>query len=104
MGEAQYKDFLDTYKKCVVHIIEQGYSHNFEKGDGEPEMISLWNEIYQLCLSILSISINLIYASSKEILEDLNSTLNDIQSEKKAENSSISLNYLSQPEVTRKLL
>lgn len=67
-------------------------------------MKSLWQEIYQMCLSILSTSINLIYADSKDIITNLVAQLKDIQNEKQAENCSISLNYLSMPENSKKLL
>lgn len=67
-------------------------------------MRQLWQEIYKICLNILSSSINLIYANTKDIIKNLESTLKNIQNEKQAENSSISLNYLSTPENCKKLL
>jgi len=41
-------------------------------------MKSLWNEIYQLCLNILSTSINLIYSDNKQIIVNLLSSLQDV--------------------------
>jgi hypothetical protein len=67
-------------------------------------MKMLWQEIYQMCLNILSTSINLIYADTKEIITNLSHQLKEIQNEKQAENCSISLNYLSMPENSKKLL
>jgi hypothetical protein len=68
MDEEAYQEFLASYKDCIVRIIEDGYSQDFEEGSLENEMKSLWQEIYQLCLNILSTSINLIYADNKQII------------------------------------
>ena len=57
-----------------------------------------------MCLKILSTSINLIYANNKDILANLEGSLKNIENEKHAENSSISLNYLSAPENSKNLL
>ena len=57
-----------------------------------------------MCLSILSTSINLIYADNKDIIAHLETSLKNNTNEKQAENSSISLNYLSAPENSKKLL
>lgn len=57
-----------------------------------------------MCLSILSSSINLIFSDIKDIAQSLADNLKNITDEKQAENSSISLNYLSQPENAKKLL
>ena len=64
----------------------------------------LWQEIYKLCLSILSTSINLIYSDNKEIIKNLSHLLKDISNEKEEENCGISLNYLSIPDTCKKLL
>jgi hypothetical protein len=62
-------------------------------------MKHLWSEIYQLCLSILSTSINLIYSNTRDIVLNLEQNLrNPVVNEKQAENSSIALNYLTAPE------
>jgi hypothetical protein len=53
----------------------------------------LWHEIYQMCLNILSSSINLIYSNITDIAKSIK--FEDITNEKQAENSSISLNYLA---------
>ena len=59
------------YKKCIVNVIEEGYNAEFEKGDHEKEMTNLWSEIYQICLKILSTSINLIYSNTTQIVINL---------------------------------
>lgn len=104
MDENAYKQFLASYRSCIVKIIEEGYTQDFEAGECEDEMKMLWQEIYQMCLSILSTSINLIYADNKEIIRNLNGQLKDVKNEKQAENCSISLNYLSMPENSKKVL
>ena len=58
--------------------------------------------MYQLCLNILSTSINLIYADNKEIIQNILSLDWERSNEKQAENTSISLNFLS--ENAKKLL
>lgn len=68
------------------------------------EIKCLWVEIYQMCLSILSTSINLIYSNTKDILVNLETNLSSVINEKQAENSSISLNYLTAPENAKQLL
>jgi len=67
-------------------------------------MKTLWQQIHKMCLNILSTSINLIYADNKEIIHNLIKQLGDLKQDKQAENASISLNYLSRPENTKKLL
>jgi hypothetical protein len=60
-----------------------------------------------MCLDILSSSINLIYSDIKDVLVNLEESLRDsnkMKNAKQAENSSISLNYLAQPENAKKLL
>jgi hypothetical protein len=104
MEEDSYQRFLATYKQCIVKIIEQGYSNDFEAGDSQTEMQNLWQEIYQMCLNILSSSINLIYADTKDIIKNLESSMKQVENEKQAENCSISLNFLSMPENSKKLL
>jgi hypothetical protein len=68
MDEEAYQLFLRSYKDCIVKIIEEGYTPDFEDGPVKGELESLWQEIYQLCLNILSTSINLIYADNKQII------------------------------------
>jgi hypothetical protein len=68
MDETSYQQFLHSYKSVIVHVIEHGYSQDFEEGEYHEEIKSLWQEIYQICLNILSSSINLIYADTKEII------------------------------------
>ena len=51
---------------------------DFEEGPVKSELESLWQEIYQLCLNILSTSINLIYADNKQIIQNLSSNLKEI--------------------------
>ncbi len=68
------------------------------------ELKQLWREIYQMCLDILSSSINLIYSDIKDVVLSLDENLKNIKDEKQAENSSISLNYLALPENTKVLL
>jgi len=67
-------------------------------------MRSLWQEIYQICLNILSTSINLIYADNKQIIQSLQSNMQDVSDQKQAVNSSISLNFLSVQENAKKIL
>ena len=57
-----------------------------------------------MCLSILSTSINLIYSNIKDVVLNLESNLNNITDEKQAENSSISLNYLTASENAKQML
>ena len=71
MDEEAYHQFLGSYKTVIVKIIEEGYTQDFEEGEHESEMKSLWSEIYQMCLNILSSSINLIYSGNKEIISNL---------------------------------
>jgi hypothetical protein len=104
MDDETYQKFLHAYRQCIVKIIEGGYTHDFEEGDHFKEIKSLWVEIYQMCLNILSTSINLIYSDIKEIVLNLESNLKSIENEKQAENSSIALNYLAAPENAKKLL
>jgi len=56
-----YQEFLDSYKECVVKLIEKGYCQEFEAGDDEKEMRFLWEQIRQGCVNIMVSSINLIY-------------------------------------------
>ena len=104
MEPSAYQAFLGSYKKCIVHIIEEGYATNFEKGQYEGEMVSLWNEIYSICLKILSTSINLIYSDTKEILMNLSTSLESIKNDKQAQNCSISLSFLSLNENAKQLI
>lgn len=57
-----------------------------------------------MCLNILSSSINLIYSDNSQIISNLDHSLQHISNEKQAENSSISLRYLSQSDNCKKLL
>ena len=95
MDEATFQKFLAAYKQCIVCIIEGGITQDFEAGETEPEMRALWSEIYQLCLNILSTSINLIYSNTGEIVKSLLANLTELGNEKQAENSSISISYLA---------
>jgi hypothetical protein len=58
-----------------VRIIESGYTQDFEEGEYKDEIKSLWEEIYQICLSILSTSINLIYSDIKDVVSTLEGNL-----------------------------
>jgi hypothetical protein len=82
MDEDAYHQFLATYKSCIVKIIEEGYTADFEEGPLEAEMKGLWQEIYKMCLNILSTSINLIYSDNKEIIANLEQSLKNDQNEK----------------------
>jgi hypothetical protein len=104
MDSETYQKFLAAYRHCIVRIIESGYTQDFEEGELNGEIKALWGEIYQMSLSILSTSINLIYSNIGDIVTSLESNLGDIENEKQAENSSISLNYLSTSENAKKLL
>jgi len=42
MEEGAYQKFLASYKSCIVRIIENGYSQDFEEGENQDEMKSLW--------------------------------------------------------------
>lgn len=57
-----------------------------------------------MSLNILATSINLIYADISDIVKSLYTNLSSIDNEKLAENSSISLNYLTNSENAKKLL
>ena len=46
MDEDAYKQFLKSYKDCIVKIIEEGYSQDFEDGPVANELKDLWEEIY----------------------------------------------------------
>ncbi len=107
MDEVTYQKFLAAYRQCIVKIIEQGYVSDFEEGENTDECKNLWVEISSMCLDILSSSINLIYSDIKDVLVNLEESLRDsnkMKNAKEAENSSISLNYLAQPENAKKLL
>ena len=93
MDEETYQNFLRAYRQCIVKIIENDYAHDFEEGQNRQELEKLWQEIYQMCLNILSSSINLIYSNITDIAKSIK--FEDITNEKQAENSSISLNYLA---------
>ena len=93
MDEETYQNFLRAYRQCIVKIIENDYAHDFEDGLNRQELEKLWHEIYQMCLNILSSSINLIYSNITDIAKSIK--FEDITNEKQAENSSISLNYLA---------
>lgn len=82
MDESSYQSFLNAYRSCIVRIIEAGYSQDFEEGEYNEEIKCLWVEIYQMCLSILSTSINLIYSNIKDVVLHLESNLNNITNEK----------------------
>jgi len=62
---------MKAYKECIVKIIESGYSHEFEDGEHKDEIVKLWEEINQMCLNILSSSINLIYSNNSDIAKSL---------------------------------
>lgn len=67
----EYQNFLKSYKDTVVALIEDGYSEEFQDGECEAEMRHLWAQIKQGCVDIMVRSINLIYSSPKDILENL---------------------------------
>lgn len=46
MENEDYQNFLKTYKECIVGIIENGYLQEFEEGEIQDELKSLWQEIY----------------------------------------------------------
>ena len=75
MDEETFKKFLQAYRACIVRIIESGYTQDFEGGDNQEEFRQLWNEIYQMCLNILSSSINLIYSNITDIVKNLERSL-----------------------------
>jgi hypothetical protein len=33
MDEATYQKFINAYRSCIVRIIEEGYSQDFEEGE-----------------------------------------------------------------------
>ncbi|CDW82480.1 hect e3 ubiquitin [Stylonychia lemnae] len=99
-----YKDFIDVYKLTVIRIIEKGYNAEFEECPAADEMKTLWQEIYQLCQSILSSSINLIYQDNSDLISTLNKTLSELNNEKQAENCVILLGYLCRKEVTKEII
>lgn len=49
-------------------MMDVGYKSEFE-GESKEEMKELWERIYKLCSEILSLSINLIYSNTTEIIE-----------------------------------
>ena len=55
-------------------------------------------------LKILSTSINLIYSNNFEIVQALQKQLDNVDDDKTARNSAVSLNYLSLPDVCRSIL
>ena len=42
MDETSYQQFLHSYKSVIVHVIEHGYSQDFEEGEYHEEIKSLW--------------------------------------------------------------
>lgn len=103
MDQDAYVLFLDTFKEAVVSLINEGFKEEFE-GEHQEEMKVLWGRITELASSILSLSINLIYKSTAQIIESLEESIKDGSDLKKLENASIALKYLSTPETCTKMI
>jgi hypothetical protein len=61
--QGAYIKFLNTYKNCVVRIVERGYKDEFTDKDKD-EMLAVWKCIKQGCFDSMVMSINLLYAHS----------------------------------------
>jgi hypothetical protein len=98
---------MQVFQSTVRGLIENGYSQDFQ-GDSEEdisEMKELWKEIYAICLQILSNSMNLIYSGNSQIMDSLEASLTKAPRDyKHAENSTMLLTYLCQPENMRQIL
>ena len=102
-----FQTFMQVFHSTVRSLIETGYSQDFDadKEDDLSEMKDLWKEIYAICLQILSNSMNLIYSGNSQIMDSLEASLVNAQQDyKHAENSTMLLTYLSQPENMRQIL
>lgn len=99
-----YQHFLDVYNNCIASMIEKGYTKDFETGNAEGELISIWQGIYKSCQDILADSMDLIYADTSEILLMLSKTLKKEMTAKEEENCSFSLRFLSKEQNLIKLL
>jgi len=83
--------------------LEKGYSKDFEEGSIKDEMISLWEQIHNTLLKILTSSINFIYSKDMDVVASLHKQL-QTSSSQALDNSSVELEYLSSPQVSRQLL
>ena len=106
LKDNNYKVFLETYKLVIVKLSETGFLQEFQDTDegNLVEMQSLWEEIVKIGQKVMSNSMNMIYADIKDILQNLESSLQNVHDQKQAENCSIFLNYLGMPENSKKLL
>jgi len=98
---------MKAYQGSIKDIIENGYCTDFiaDKEEDIKEMKDLWKNIYTLCLHILQDSMKLIYSGNQQIMENLEVSLGKAHFDyKHAENSTLLLTYLCQPENIRKIL
>ena len=104
MEKEDLSAWLAIFKKLVVSMMDVGYKAEFE-GESKEEMKELWEKIYTICSEILSLSINLIYSSTTEIIESAGEAVfNHSEDDKKMQNASIAFRYLSEPDVCRKMV
>lgn len=102
LKESAFESFQSVYQECIVSIVKEGYSMDRAASD---EVRELWNQIHLTCVKILQNSINMIFKDTKDVIENLQNNLGESLSDhKKAENSSIALNYLSSRENIMNLL
>lgn len=47
MDQTAYQRFLNSYRQCIVKIIEHGFTEDFEAGENQEEFKMLWQEITQ---------------------------------------------------------
>jgi len=102
--EGAYESFLKTYRDTVVRMVERGYSEDFSGSEEvQSEMKCLWRTIKQSCVDIMAMSINLLYASSDQIIDTLYTHMKDFTDPKEGSNCSIYLDYLTVPENSKKI-
>jgi hypothetical protein len=102
LEESSYQQFVKEYQSSIIYIIENGYS----KDNSDMETCGgLWEDLYTSCQDIMTFSIELIYSDTKSVVKNLALQLSDQNmSDKKAENCSFSLQFLSANSNTSKLL
>jgi|JI10StandDraft_1071094.scaffolds.fasta_scaffold54416_5 hypothetical protein len=62
-------------------------------------MSQIWQKSYSLASETLSLSIDLLYSSTAEIIESLEESMREPDDPKKQERAAISLRYLAKSEI-----
>jgi hypothetical protein len=68
--DKEYKDFMNTFKNCVVYLSEEPETQFNErcKNTGDNEAKNLWEKIRLACNSIIASSISLLHKGPEDIL------------------------------------